>query len=317
MSRPVIGYALVVTAAVIFGVNAGVSRVPVQAGLDIDSYTAFRLTGAALTFWLLAALMDRSAFRAPRGRALALVAALGIAGVLGAQATYNITVNRLPLGVALLLEYLAPAIVVLWVRVVRREPVHPRLYPAILVSLLGLALVGQVWRGLTLDGIGVLVGLLSAACLASYFLLGEALTTHKDATSSPLQVVVWSFGIAAVVINLYEPFWTAFDVLGQDTTLLGRLDDVTVPGWLPMAYIVLLGTVAPFFLFLLAMQFIPSTRASVVAMLEPVVALVVGWLWFAEVLSTAQAIGVAVVLTGVVVAQSARLVPAENVPTAP
>lgn len=317
MSRPVIGYALVVTAAVIFGVNAGVSRVPVQAGLDIDSYTAFRLTGAALTFWLLAALLDRSAFRVPRGRALLLVAALGIAGVLGAQTTYNITVNRLPLGVALLLEYLAPAIVVLWVRLVRREPVHPRLYPAILISLVGLALVGQVWRGLTLDGIGVLVGLLSAACLASYFLLGEALTTHESATSSPLQVVVWSFGIAAVAINLYEPFWTAFDVLGQDTALLGRLEDVTVPGWLPMAYIVLLGTVAPFFLFLLAMQFIPSTRASVVAMLEPVVALVVGWLWFTEVLSVAQAVGVAVVLTGVIVAQSARLVPAENVPTAP
>lgn len=308
-----IGYSLVAVAAVVFGINAGVSRVPVDAGLPLDSYTAVRLTGAALVFWLFAAVLDRSAFRLPRGRNLGLMIMLGLVGVLGAQATYNITVNRLPLGIALLLEYLAPAIVVLWVRLVRREPVHPRLYPAITVSLLGLALVGQVWRGLTLDGIGVLVGLLSAACLASYFLLGEALTTHSESDSGPLHVVVWSFGIAALAANLYAPFWKGFSVVGEPMPLLGRFEGVLVPGWAPVAYIVLLGTVTPFFLYLLAMQYIPSTRASVMAMLEPVVALIVGWLWFTEILTTAQTLGVGIVLTGVIVAQTARLTSREEV----
>ncbi|MBM9462454.1 EamA family transporter [Aeromicrobium sp. YIM 150415] len=313
-SRPaVIGYALVVTAAVTFGVNAGVSRIPVQAGLPIDTYTTFRLTCAALVFIALALVFDRSAFRVPRGRAAVLMAALAIVGVLGVQAAYNVTINRLPLGIALLLEYLAPALVVLWVRFVRREPVHPRLYPAIAVSLVGLALVGQVWDGLTIETVGLLVGLLSAVCLASYFLIGEALTAAEGG-SSPLHVVVWSFGLAAVVSNLYEPAWNAIDVLGEESTLLGRLDHLTAPAWVAMIYIVLLGTVTPFFLYLAAMQYIPSTRASVVAMLEPVVALVTGWLWYAEVLSLAQSIGVFVVLTGVVVAQTARLAAPEELP---
>lgn len=98
--------------------------------------------------------------------------------------------------------------------------------------------------------------------------------------------------------------------------MLGRLEDLTVPAWLAMTSVVLLGTVTPFFLYLASLRDLSSARASVIAMLEPVVAVVVGWLWFAETLTAAQTLGVVAVLVGIVAAQTARHVPEEELPPA-
>ncbi len=62
----------------------------------------------------------------------------------------------------------------------------------------------------------------------------------------------------------------------------------------------------PFFLLLIALQMLSATVVSVVAMLEPVVAALVGWVWFAETLNPVQLVGMAAVLAGILLAQTAR-----------
>jgi drug/metabolite transporter (DMT)-like permease len=262
-----------------------------------------RITAAFLAFVLIAMVVDRSALRVPRGRALVLIAGLGIAGFAGVQWTYNVAINRLPLSIALLLEYLGPVLVVLWVRFARREQVHPRMWPALVLAVGGLAVVSQVWDGLTLDGLGVTMALGAAVCFAAYFLLGEH--TGGADVGGPLHVILWAFAAATVMMNLVQPAWTA-DALGVDASMLGRFADTTVPAWAAMAWIVLLGTVAPFFLLLLALRVLSATVVSVVAMLEPVVAALVGWVWFAETLNPVQLVGMAAVLAGILLAQTAR-----------
>ena len=165
------GYPLVLLAAALFGLNAGVSRIPLRGGTPTDTFTTVRITIAFLAFVLIALLVDRSALRIPRGRALLLITGLGIVGFAGVQWTYNVAINRLPLGIALLLEYLGPVLVVLWVRFARREHVHPRMWPALVLAVGGLAVVSQVWqrpdarRSRRHDGLGcgrVLRGVLPA-----------------------------------------------------------------------------------------------------------------------------------------------------------
>ncbi len=315
MSQPNVrrGLALVATAALFFGVNAGVSRIPIEAGLPISTFTTVRATSAFLVFLLIAVVFDRSALRPPRGRNWFLIVGLGVFGVAFVQWTYNIAIVRLPIGIALLLEYLAPVLVVLWVRFVRREPVHPRVWPAIGLALAGLALVGQVWQGLTLDGLGVAMALAAAFCFAAYFLFGEALTGATTDPMSPLRTVVWAFGIGAITMNVLGG-WNGVDALGGTASMLGRLADHTIPAWLAMTWVVLMGTVLPFFLYLASLRDLSSAKASVTAMLEPVVAVFVGWAWFAEALSPTQLAGVAAVLTGIILAQTARQVPADELP---
>jgi drug/metabolite transporter (DMT)-like permease len=223
------------------------------------------------------------------------------------QWTYNVAINRLPLGIALLLEYLGPVLVVLWVRFARREHVHPRMWPALVLAVGGLAVVSQVWQGLTLDGLGVTMALGAAVCFAAYFLLGEHIGSDEVSADvgGPLHVILWAFAAATVMMNLVQPAWTA-DALGDEVSMLGRFADTAIPSWGAMAWVVLLGTVAPFFLLLLALRVLSATVVSVVAMLEPVVAALVGWVWFAETLNPVQLVGMAAVLAGIALAQTAR-----------
>jgi drug/metabolite transporter (DMT)-like permease len=300
---PRLGYALVIAAAVLFGINGGVSRVAMEAGLTPESFTTLRVTGATLVFVAYAASFRRSALRRPRGSALLLVVALGLVGVAALQLTYNVAIDRLPLGIALLIEYLAPVLVVLWVRFVRHEPVRGRMWAAVGLALVGLATVSRVWNGLTFDGLGVVMALLAAVSFATYFLLAE----HNVGFDDPLRVILWAFVVATVAMNLIQPIWTTPSLPGS-TSLLGRLDQHSVQPWLVIATVVLLGTVAPFFLELVALRHLPATIVTVVAMLEPVIANVLGWAWFRESLTPVQLLGAAAVLAGIVLAQTSRTV---------
>ena len=84
------------------------------------------------------------------------------------------------------------------------------------------------------------------------------------------------------------------------------IDDVSAPVWLLVAYVVVLGTIVPFGLIISALNFIPATRVSIVAMLEPVAASVVAYLWLAETFGATQLVGGGVVLSAIILAQTAR-----------
>lgn len=296
-----VGYGLVVGGAALFVVNAGVSRVALRAGVDPALLTSLRTTGSALLFLAFAALTDRSALRLPRGRELLMLLLLGIVGVAGVQWTYNIAIDRIPVGMALLLEYLAPVLVVLWARFVQRQQVRRTMWIAVAMTLLGLALVAQIADGLAFDGIGMLAGLAAAVCFAVYFLVGE----HGVREADPIRVVVWAFGFAALAMNLVRPVWTA-DGLDASANLLGALDAYEVPLWAVLAWIIVLGTLAPFFMELSALQYLPATVVTMVATLEPVGASALGWVWFGESLDTVQILGGLLVVAGIALAQLSR-----------
>lgn len=298
-----LGYTLVIVAAVMFGLNGGISRVAMGAGLTPTEFTTVRITGSTVVLVAYAACFRRSALTRPRGTDLLLVIALGLVGVAALQLTYNVAIDRLPLGIALLIEYLAPVFVVLWVRFVRKERVHPRMWAAVALAVGGLAVVSQVWDGLAFDGLGIVMALLAAVCFAAYFLIGE----HNVGISDPLRVITWAFIVATVAMNLVRPVWMTPDLPGT-TSMLGRLDHHTVDPWLIIAVVIMLGTVVPFFLEMVALKHLPATIVTVVAMLEPVIATVIGWAWFEESLTALQVLGAVAVLGGIVLAQTSRTV---------
>lgn len=307
-ANPRLGSVLVLSGASLFIVNAGVSRVAMRAGIDPGPLTTARVTGAALLFIAYAAVRRPSALRPPTGRMLLNFVLLGVVGVGGVQWTYNVAIDRLPVGIALLLEYLAPVLVVLWARFVQRSPVRDRMWVAVGASVVGLAVVSQVWLGLTFDGVGVLAGLGAAVCLATYFLMGE----HGVGSSDPLRVVLWAFVLAAIAMNCAYPIWL-LDVGDGSTSLLGALDGLSAPVWALLVWIVVLGTLVPFFLELTALQHLPATVVTVVATLEPVGAVALGWAWFGESLNAIQVTGAVLVLVGIGLAQTARPQPAQPV----
>ncbi|HSV38553.1 MAG TPA: EamA family transporter, partial [Nocardioidaceae bacterium] len=247
--KPAYGVFLVVMAAGLFVVNAGVSRVALRAGVEPSTLTSIRVTGTLALLVLVAILFRPSALAFPRGKLAALVVAHGLVGVAALQWLYFVAIERLPVGVALLLEYLAPLLVALWARFVQQEAVHNRMWLGLGLALAGLAATTGVWDGLRFDGLGVIAGLGAACCFAAYFLIGEVGVNTYD----PLRVVVWSFVVATVVLNVVAPLTGLEPALGADVTLLGRYAEHAVPLWGALVWIVVLGTVIPFVAELLAL----------------------------------------------------------------
>ena len=95
---------------------------------------------------------------------------------------------------------------------------------------------------------------------------------------TPMRVIVWSFGVAAVCMNLFAPL-TGLDreLLDDQASMLGALAHLHAPVWALLAWIVLVGTLAPFGLFLLALTRASATTVTTVAMLEPIGVTALGW----------------------------------------
>jgi drug/metabolite transporter (DMT)-like permease len=89
-------------------------------------------------------------------------------------------------------------------------------------------------------------------------------------------------------------------------SLLGRLSGHHLPVWALIAFLIVIGTILPFFLIVSALRHLPATRVGIIAMLEPVGATIVAWAWLNESLGALQLVGAAIVLAGIVLAQTAR-----------
>jgi drug/metabolite transporter (DMT)-like permease len=303
--RPAFGYALVWSAVVLWSLNAVVSKVVLEsAGLSSMRLAEVRATGAALILVGVVAVLRPATLRATR-RELGFLAIFGILGLAFVQLFYFVGIRRLDIGIALVINYLAPVFVALWARFYVHEPVRRRLWLAIALSLLGLSLVVELWGGgSSLDAVGVLACLVTALAYAAYVLMAEhSLERGRDVYS----LLAWGFTFATLFWAVLQPWWTfPVDAVDGSVSLLGRFDDVELPVWLLLGYVVVLGTVVPFIFLVSALHHVPATRVTIVAMLEPVLAAIVAWIWLGEELAAVQIAGGLIVLVGVVLAQTAR-----------
>lgn len=302
MTRPR-GLLAAVLAACLFAVNGTVSKLVLgEGGLSPTQLVELRSAGAAVLLMGAVAVARPRALRVDR-RELAFLAVAGVVGIGIVQWAYFVAIDRLPVGIALLLEFLAPLFVALWVRFVRHEPVRGRVWAALALCVGGLALVAEIWRGATLDGLGVLAGLVAAASLTAYYLTGEHGLSRRDA----LSLAAWTFTAAALFWAVVEPWWHfPWELLDDPVGLPGPLPAWSAPLWALLAYVVVGGTVVPYALVLVAVRDLGATRTGLVGTAEPVLAGIVAWVVLDESLSTAQLVGAAVVLAGILVAETAR-----------
>jgi len=296
------GYVLVLLGATLFGINASVSKVVLDGGLEPARLTALRCTGAALGLLLLLKVLRPTPLRLPREDWKNIVV-LGLSGAALLQWLYFVALDRLPVGIALLLEFTAPLMVAVWSSVVLRHVVSRRVWLALGLALAGLALVAQVWTDVGLDVVGVLAALAAAGFLATFHLVGKQMVDKHD----PLVLSFWMFVVASVFWAVAQPWWD-FDpsVLTEPTSMLGRLDQFTIPVWVGVAWVVVLGTLAPYALEVAGLRHLTATTTGIVSMIEPVIAAAVAWLWLEETLNGVQLVGGALVLLGIGLVQLAR-----------
>ena len=300
--RAALGYAMVAVAATLFAVNGVVSKVIEATGFSSQRLTEVRTSGAFLGLAAIVAVTRPGAARLHGGE-LGLLVALGVGGLALVQWSYFFAIHRLPIGESLLVQYLAPLLVALWARFVYHEVVRRRIWAALALCVAGLVLIVRLWNAGSLDGLGLGASGLACASYAFYILTAERGVARRDAIS----LSAWGFLFAALFWAIAQPWWTfpAQSVRGH-TSLLGHLDGVHVPVWTLVTWMVVLGTIVPFVLVVGALRHVSATRVGIVAMLEPVVAILVAWAWLGESLTVVQLVGAVLTLAGIVLAQTAR-----------
>lgn len=295
------GYLYALLAALLFGANGSVTKVVMATGISAMQVTQLRTLGTAVIAGGLLLLLDRSAFRMS-WRQIGVMAILGVVGVAMLQWTYAVAIGRLPVGIALLLEYLAVLIVALVAFFFLKEHVRARLWWAIVCVLVGLGVVAQLWSS-TLDTLGVLMGLAAAVSLAIYFLVGE----RQVVRTSPLAVAFWTSDFATLFWAPFSGWWMLDPTLAAvPTSLGGSLETVVLPLGLIVLWLVVMGSFAPFLLSFAALGRMGATAAGIVASSEVIFAFAVAWLWLGETLNLTQIVGAAVVLVGILLAQTSR-----------
>jgi drug/metabolite transporter (DMT)-like permease len=231
------------------------------------------------------------------------LAVFGVCGVALVQLFYFLAIHRLAIGIALLIQYLGPLLVAIYARTFGHERVRRRIWAALALSLTGLALMVELWKGVALDGVGVAFALVSAVIFAAYLLLAEHEVRERDSIS----LMAWGFFFATVFWTVAQPWWSfPAGRVAQTVSLQGHLAGRHLPVWALVLWIVVLGSIVPFSLIVGALRHVSATRVGVAAMLEPVVATIVAWVWLQETLAPVQLAGAGVVLAAILLAQTAR-----------
>jgi drug/metabolite transporter (DMT)-like permease len=302
-SHAALGYAQVIVAAALFGTNASVSKAVLDAGIAPRQLAALRCTGAAVGLLAVVTVVGSLPKLRVPWRSLPHLAVLGVVGAALIQWFYFEAIDRLPVGIAILLEFTGPVLVAVYARLVQRHQVGRAVWVALALSLAGLALVAEVWTDTRLDAGGLAAGAAAAACLATFLLVGR----HSSGTIDAAASAFWTFAFASLFWVAIEPLWRVEgSVLGETTSLGGRLDGIDLPVWLGLGAVIVFGTLLPYLLDLAALAHLTATTVGAVGMLEPVVATVVAWAWLEQALSVAQVLGGLVILAGVAIALRVR-----------
>jgi len=288
--RLALGYGLAFVAAACFGVGGIIAKTAFNAGVPPQVLAEWRILFGFAAYVLIFAAFRREAFRIRRAD-LPLFALFGIVGLAGVQLAYYESIQRLPVGVATVIQYTAPVLLLVYARL-RGRTVGGRLWVAAALALVGCFFAAGAYDAALrdLNGVGVALSVLAALIFAFYYLTAERILVRY---STPT-LLIYGFGFALLGWSLYRPPW----LLPWSTT--------TEQIYLLLAGVLVVATVIPFALTLAAVKLIPAARVGLTATIEPVVAAIVGWIVLSERLDAAQVAGGVVVLVAILIAQSLR-----------
>jgi drug/metabolite transporter (DMT)-like permease len=291
-----------VCGAIFFAFNGIVSKIILATDLSAMRLTQIRCTGAFLLL-LIFVLLRRGSSLGTNKAELPWLIAYGIIGFAAVQTGYFIAIARMHVSVALIIEFTAPIWIVLYIRFIKKREVPALMWVSLAMGFSGLLLLAQVWKGMTLDGIGLLAAILDAFALAAYFVMGEKLIAHRSTDT----LTVWGLGFASLWWAFITPVWSfPFHILTQKVSLLGRFSNYQLPGWVIILWIVVMGTIVPYMFILTGLKSLSASTSSTIGMLEPVVAGGFAWWWLRETFSLVQLFGAVVVIAGIILADRAR-----------
>lgn len=283
------GYLLVATGAACWGTLGAISTVLFQEGLPPLTVANFRvlLTTLIIGTYLL---VFRRQDLVLKGSNLFLLAGAGLISVCLFNLAYINAINMTTIVTAVILLYTAPVFVTIFSRLLFNEPITLQKSLALILTLAGCSLVVEAYdiTNLKLNATGLLVGLGAGLTYGLYSIFGKKALNDL----SPWTTVFYSFAFGALFISLWGQPWNHIAIFQQPK----------IAGFLFL--LAILPTVLAYALYTTGLKHIETSKAAIVATVEPVVAVILAAVLFKESLNLWQMIGILLVISSVVLIQS-------------
>ena len=286
------GLGVALFSSAVFGLSGSFAKALLETGWTPGAAVTARLTGAALILAIPAIPALRGRWHQLRDNWVTILL-FGLIGVAACQLFYFNAVARLSVGVALLLEYLAPVIIVLWLWAASRKRPRALTFGGTLLSLAGLVLVLDLTGTVKVDPVGVLWGIAAAVCLAIYFFI----TAKENDTLPPIVLASGGLMVGAAVMWLAAATGLLPMAFSAADTKLGPW---TTPWWVPLAGLVVLATVLAYVSGIMAARALGSKVASFVSLTEVLFAVIWAWLLLGELPGAVQLLGGVLIVGGVI-----------------
>lgn len=279
--------------------SAGWPVPPLGISVDPSTLAAGRALAAAVILVVYLALRRPYDLRVSK-RYLPFFVVFGVIGMAGVHFTYFKAISLTNVATAILLEYLAPVLVLIVSVLFMGHRFTWSLPAGVALSVSGCALVVGAFgeEGLVVSPAGIAWGLAAAVFFSAYSLMGSWAATRF----SPLTTLSWGLSFAAV-------FWMV--VLGPARVVSLFYDPRTAAA---IVFIAVVTTVIPFGVFLAALKYIPPTNATVTSTVEPVIAGTGAFLLFGEAFTPLQLVGAVLVGAAIAVVQLPEHEPAPILP---
>jgi drug/metabolite transporter (DMT)-like permease len=313
-----LGLLLAVGSALSFGSSGPFAKALMEAGWSPTAAVVARLAGGALVMAVFATIVRPNWVREALGHAKTVVL-YGVIPIAGAQLFYYCAVSHLSVGVALLLEYTAPILVVgyVWVTT-RRRPTNLTL-AGVALAVAGIMLVLNVFSDAHINLIGVAWALGAAVCAACYFVMSANVGSADNDGVNPITLAAAGLVVGAAAVTLLGVVGIMpLTFTTNDTVIAGLTTSWVIP-------VVALGVVATAVAYTLGIMGISRLRprfASLVGLSEVMFAVLAAWVLLGEAMTAIQAVGGVIVLVGLALArqgdrseESAELTLPEGVPS--
>jgi drug/metabolite transporter (DMT)-like permease len=293
-----LGLLLAVGSAFAFGSSGSFAKSLLEAGWSPTAAVTARLAGGALLMAVFATIVKPDWFREALQHGKTVVA-YGVIPIAGAQLCYFNAVAHLSVGVALLLEYTAPILVVGWLWATTRRRPSSLTLTGVALAIAGIMLVLNVFSGAHINLIGVGWALAAAVCAACYFLMSSSVTTDGDGLNSITLATAGLIVGAAAVATLGVSGLMPLTFATNDAVVAG----FTTSWLVPVIALALLPTAIAYTLGIMAIARLQPRFASLVGLSEVMFAVLAAWVLLGEAVTMTQAIGGVVVLVGLTLAR--------------
>ncbi len=311
MKRSSLGLVIAVLAAFTFGASGALIKPLLEAGWSPAAAVTVRALVGGVILLPVALVLVRGKWSAVR-RARWRIVLMALVGVAGTQLVYFAAVQRVPVSTAILLEYMAPVLLVVFVSVRTRRIPRAVVIAGSVVAVAGLVLVVSPGGAGSFDPLGLLFGAMATVGCAIYFVLAA-----KPSEGLP-PIALASFGLLGGGMSLglvgvlgIVPFTATFD----DVAFLGG----PAPWWVPLLIVGIVATAFAYAASITSSEMLGSRVASFAGLLEVVAGALYAWLLLGENLAPLQLLGGVLILGGIALVRSEKtateLEAGESVPT--